>query len=94
MVSSTVYKQFPDAVAAVIICIIFPILACIAVGLRVFAQKGIKRNILAADDFFIIAGLVCIITTRARWQERVYDSNLTRTDYIDRIRLPRSMGSY
>ncbi|KAH6675790.1 hypothetical protein B0J14DRAFT_372320 [Halenospora varia] len=58
MVSNTVYQSFPDAVAAIVVCVIFPVIASIAVLLRIVAQKGLKRNKLGADDYFIIAGLV------------------------------------
>ncbi|CAG8983674.1 hypothetical protein HYALB_00004106 [Hymenoscyphus albidus] len=57
-VNDKIFRQFSDAIAAVAVCTMLPILSTIAVALRILAQKGLKKVPLGADDYFIIAGLV------------------------------------
>lgn len=59
-VNNHVFTQFPDAVAAVVVCAIFPALSALAVGLRILAQRGLKGRSLGTDDYLIIAGLVIV----------------------------------
>ena len=47
-----------NSIAAICVCVIFPVLAGIAVALRLHAQKNLKRNTLGLDDYFIFAGEV------------------------------------
>lgn len=49
------------AVAAVVVCIVFPLLASLILLLRLYAQN-VKAKGLRADDYFIITGLVRIST--------------------------------
>lgn len=49
------YSQL--AAAAVVVCIVFPLLASLMVVLRIYAQS-VKTKGLRADDCFIVAGLV------------------------------------
>ncbi|KAM3065410.1 hypothetical protein ACMFMG_011468 [Clarireedia jacksonii] len=49
---------YPNAVTAIIICIIFPIISGFVVGLRTYAQRVLLGNPFRADDLFIIFGQV------------------------------------
>ncbi|KAJ8059176.1 hypothetical protein OCU04_012149 [Sclerotinia nivalis] len=54
---------YPDAIAAVIICVVFPFLSGLAVGLRSYAQKRLLGSPFRTDDYLLTFGQIIALST-------------------------------